>query len=157
MIGKTPRHTYLLLTKRSERMAEAIREIEYNLGTVFDFLFPNAWLGVTAENQKQADARIPVLLQIPAAVRFVSVEPMLGPVNVQDYLRGFGRFYGSTALDWIICGAETGPGARPMKLDWARSLRDQCQEAGVPFFFKKDSNGSRLLDGRLWEEYPREA
>jgi len=58
-------------------------------------------------------------------------------------------------IDWVICGAETGPGKRPMQLDWARSLRDQCQAAGVPFFFKRDGNGNRELDGRLWEEFPR--
>ena len=86
----------------------------------------NCWLGVTAENQEWADKRIPLLLQTPAAKRFVSVEPMLGPVELD--LRG---------IDWVICGGESGRGARPMHPDWARSLRDQCQAAGVPFFFKQ--------------------
>lgn len=91
---------------------------------------PNLWLGVTAENQRRADERIPVLLDTPAARRFVSVEPMLGPVDLSQWL---GR---SGGLDWVICGGETGPGARPVHPDWVRSLRDQCQIAGVPFFFK---------------------
>lgn len=112
---------------------------------------PNVWLGVTCENQAAADERIPTLLQTPAAVRFVSVEPMLRPVKM-DYLwlhpecsawytdgmtRGQHPLRGvAKGLDWIICGGETGPGARPMHPDWVRSLRDQCQAAGVPFLFK---------------------
>jgi protein gp37 len=123
---------------------------------------PNVWVGVTAENQEQADKRIPLLLQVPAAVRFVSVEPMLGPVDLSMYLPGegfpvtdpyldapdgaqLGRYRRGIhtwepvlpGLDWVICGGESGPKARPMHPDWARSLRDQCQAAGVPFFFKQ--------------------
>jgi protein gp37 len=85
------------------------------------------WLGVTAENQQRADERIHVLLQIPAAVHFVSIEPMLSEVDLN--LR-------KNMIDWVICGGETSPGARPLHPDWVRSLRDQCQEAGTPFFFK---------------------
>lgn len=117
--------------------------------------FPNVWLGVTAENQKRANERIPVLLDTPAAVRFVSVEPMLGPVNLTrlpaevafgskyrgiytNALVGGGRETSSPwKLNWVIVGGETGPGARPMHPDWPRSLRDQCVGAGVPFFFKQ--------------------
>lgn len=121
---------------------------------------PNLWLGVTVCNQVEADEKIPSLLQTPAAVRFVSVEPCLGPVDLGHL--SWTDIIGSTAeknaltgktwiqgncgessqtlqgnrLDWVICGGETGPGARPMHPDWVRSLRDQCQSAGVPFFFK---------------------
>jgi protein gp37 len=124
-----------------------------------DVPLPNVWLGVTAENQEWADKRIPLLLQTPAAKRFVSIEPMLGPVdlgavlwngsepimkNHADVLRGglhhplhgFIRQPINT-LDQVIVGGESGPGARPMHPNWARSLRDQCQAAGVAFFFKQ--------------------
>lgn len=129
-----------------------------------DYLWPlpNLWLGVTVCNQVEADAKIPALLATPAEKRFVSVEPMLGPVDLSKYLVRFrchecgsetlknvenflcpscgkealGSQHFSTALDWVICGGETGSGARPMNPDWVRSLRDQCQEATVPFFFK---------------------
>lgn len=134
---------------------------------------PNVWLGVTAERQAEADARIPVLLDTPAAKRFVSVEPMLGAVDLlriampeieyetgihyQDVLRAgswsyrpffrpsqpgepqtfFTNHSDTKHLDWVICGGESGPNARPMHPDWVRSLRDQCKSAGVPFFFKQ--------------------
>lgn len=144
----------------------------------------NLWLGVTAENQEQADARIPHLLATPAAVRFVSVEPMLGPVRLDmigvpeqcarhdgpwtlywNALTGFratspySGSEGNAKLDWIICGGESGPGARPMHPDWARSLRDQCVAADVPFFLKQMAVDGKLvhmpeLDGRVWEQYP---
>jgi protein gp37 len=108
---------------------------------------PNLRLGVTAENQEQANKRIPILLQIPAKVRFISVEPMLGPVDITKWF--------SKGINWVICGGETGSGARPMNPDWAESLRDQCIDAGVPFFFKKSGNsGEHLLDGRVWEQIP---
>lgn len=108
----------------------------------------NVWLGVTVCNQEEADAKIPLLLQTPAAVRFVSIEPMLGPVDLFDHL--FSEYdkacmdiqmmhphaYSHEKINWIICGGETGPGARPMHPNWVRSLRDQCQHANTPFFFK---------------------
>lgn len=110
----------------------------------------NVWLGVTAEDQKRADERIPDLLATPAAVRFVSIEPMLGAVNLRrvriatghhtiiDALGGYALERGGrTSLDWVICGGESGPSARPMHPEWARSLRIQCGRAGVPFFFKQ--------------------
>jgi len=149
VIANTPQHTFQILTKRPERMARYIR--------IMSAALPNVWLGVTAENQEQADKRIPVLLQIPAAVRFVSVEPMLEAVVIGDLLGdAYSSMHGGFApgIDWVICGAETGSGARPMELDWARDLRDQCVSAEVPFFFKRDSNGNRELDGQLWEQYP---
>ena len=107
---------------------------------------PNVWLGVTAENQAAADHRIPILLDTPAAVRFVSCEPMLEPIDLynprRDYLGPIGRSNGPViqrGLDWVIAGGESGPGARPMHPDWARILRDQCKAANVPFFFKQMS------------------
>ncbi len=127
---------------------------------------PNIWLGVSVEDQKTADERIPWLLKTPAAVRFVSVEPMLSKVIMyEDWLYEFGRGFDKQdhhyhqLIDWIICGCESGPNARLMELDWARSLRDQCQEAGVPFFFKQAMIGGKLvkmpeLDGKIYEEYP---
>jgi protein gp37 len=126
----------------------------------------NLWLGVTAENQEQADARIPHLLATPAAVRFVSVEPMLSAVDLRAhltpaYVGGMGgvSFHTEPGLDWTVCGGESGPGARPMELQWARDLRDQCMSAGVPFFLKQMAVDGKLvhmpeLDGRVWEQYP---
>lgn len=123
-------------------------------GKPFAWPLPNVWCGVTAENQARVDERIPLLLQTPAAVRFVSVEPMLGLVDLSCYLswqyhvnlpeeerpRAMAEHWAGmhrlTKLDWVICGGETGPGARPMHPDWVRGLRDQCQAAGVPFHFK---------------------
>jgi len=273
-------HTFILLTKRPEN----IRHLLYDWHTDppgCGFLskhghLPNVWLGVTAENQEQADKRIPILLDIPAAVHWVSVEPMLGPVDLTPYLhryyhggvpgleRGdrllppsvtgqstllqyaeklcpngpqkadkvylttdkeaaatfafvypFGHTYraiperpvehdpdctevglsyqapsatvmppGTSALNWVVCGGESGPGARPMHPEWARSLRAQCQSAGVPFFFKQwgewgpvrdfaapcsrvvlgqpfctmyqqgKKHNGRELDGRVWDQMP---
>jgi len=113
-----------------------------------EFLWPlpNVWLGVTVCNQVEADAKIPILLDTPAAKRFVSVEPMLGPVNLVRYLLAEEQTYqGDDAsgfidyeplLHWVICGGETGPGARPLHPEWVRSLRYQCDDDGVSFFFK---------------------
>lgn len=163
----TPRHLYLILTKRPERIG---------------YLPNNVWLGVTAENQETAEERIPLLLNIPAPVRFVSVEPMLGSVDLRhvkgDYVTydvlGKSRFdYGDSGLgvaapmpkgiDWVICGGESGPGARPMDLEWARSLRDQCAENKTQFFFKQNGGtkkidghwGGDLLDGQKHKEFPK--
>lgn len=133
VIEECPQHTFQLLTKRPHIMAEYFN----GLGKRFELShLSNLWLGTTCENQEMADKRIPVLLKIPAAKRFVSVEPMLGPVRVDYYSTNFTTGE-CTLLDWIICGGESGPGARPMHPDWARGLRDQCKEAGVPFMFKQ--------------------
>ncbi len=151
-----PQHIYILLTKRPERMKHIVVGYE-------DVLQPNLWLGVTAENQKRADERIPILLQIPAAVRFVSVEPMLGPVdltnlNIQnitkiDSLNGDHGIYkpmwfNGQKLDQVICGPETGPKARPCKPKWIEGLYEQCKSAGVPFFDKRKT-------GWLAREFPK--
>lgn len=241
------RHTYLILTKRPERMAEYVNglvnstwedlrkrfytfsmaacDLKYQaaymnhmnasmvVATWIKAGMPGLGLGVTAENQEQADKRIPILLQIPAEKRFVSVEPMLSHIKLRGYLmhgkdpgqclcghgHGFDRCpnYGGVAkechvpgcecrelkrknfaIHHVICGGESGPGARPMHPEWVRNLRDQCQAAGVPFLFKqwgsasitgsalpgnqwhdagycfKDKKGGRLLDGVLWDQYP---
>ncbi|WP_029899552.1 phage Gp37/Gp68 family protein [Nocardia brasiliensis] len=107
---------------------------------------PNVWLGVSVESQRWADIRIPQLLDTPAAVRWISAEPLLGPVDIRrshcpthDFPGGMCTFScpDRRRVDWVVAGGETGPGARPMHPDWARSLRDQCCQAGVPFFFKQ--------------------
>lgn len=152
-------HTFQILTKRPERALEWCCQSGR-------MPLPNVWLGVTAENQEQANKRILILLQIPAAVRFVSVEPMLSEVNLTnqpwwdhrpeyDYWKAVYPWARKT-LDWVIVGAETGPGKRPMNLDWARSVRDQCVRAGIPFFFKKDSEGWQTLDSCIWDQFPEE-
>ena len=185
VIAISQQHTFQILTKRPYRMLEYFQreniasrvmcEIDMlnedealfdkcckaasKIGYHGFKLFDNVWLGVTAENQGQANKRIPILLQIPAAVRFVSIEPMLGAINLNkldisqhnirscidtlyeeaDCLdKNFQRdtpFLGQ--INWVICGGETGPNARPMHPDWVRSLRDQCKGADVPFFFKQ--------------------
>jgi protein gp37 len=101
---------------------------------------------VTAENQQIADARIPILFQIPAAKRFVSIEPMLKPIQL-----GFGH---NPLIDWVIVGGETGPGARLMDPDWARSIREQCKAAGAPFFMKQMTNKASIPDDLMIREYP---
>jgi len=111
---------------------------------------PNVWLGVSTEDQEQADRRIHELERTPTAVRFISAEPLLGEILLGDRLRH---------LDWVIAGGESGTGARPMHPDWARSLRDQCVSAAVPFHFKQwggrtPKSGGRELDGRTWDEFP---
>jgi protein gp37 len=158
-----PQHTFQVLTKRPERMLAYISDADahfrisaYALGILDGSLtgkedvsllkpgqwpLPNVWLGVSVENQKAADERIPLILQTPAAVRFISAEPLLGPLNIGIHLgtdidpSDNNREY--PGLDWVIVGGESGPGARPMHPDWARSLRDQCQDENVPFFFKQ--------------------
>ena len=94
------------------------------------------WIGTSIENQEYADLRIPELLKIPAKVRFLSVEPLLGPVNIMRYLLS-GAHKWQQNINWVIVGGESGPHARPMHPQWARDLRDQCVKAGVPYFFKQ--------------------
>lgn len=125
----------------------------------------NVWLGVTAENQKRADERIPILLEIPAAVRFVSIEPMLEPiVLLPEWLpvtgvgEASGRTYTLGGLDWVICGAESGPRRRPFATDWAARLYLQCKVAGIPFFGKQNSGprpGAPLrIGGEIVHQFP---
>jgi protein gp37 len=128
VMADCPQHTFQILTKRHARMRAFLSRFEP---------LPNVWLGVSAENQQWADIRIPALLDTPAAVRFVSAEPLLGRINLHtDPIEAGAPFWGSR-LDWVIVGGESGRNARPMHPDWARGLRDQCQDAGVAFLFKQ--------------------
>lgn len=165
VMALAPRHTFQVLTKRPERMLAYFNErpqrlLDWwrkNVGAAakgydapppaksaaasnldrntFALPLPNAWLGVSVEDQTTTDERIPLLLQTPAAVRWLSMEPLLGPVSLDCW-----PVYDEDEkplLHWIVVGGESGPKARPMHPIWARSLRDQCQAAGVPFFFKQ--------------------
>lgn len=174
VMGSASQHTFEVLTKRPKRMLEFtkwvsgghVRECEiatdhadidlvkigreaWHVERVrlahFPWPPPNVWLGVSVEKQRYARERLPILCETPAAERFISCEPLLGPLNLTPWL---------DAISWVIVGAETGPGARPMDPQWALSIRDQCRRHGVRFFFKKDSDGNRELDGQLCEEYP---
>ena len=140
IVNERPDLIWMFLTKRPENISAPYNWAPYDPGGNFH----NHWLGVTVENQEQTDTRIPQLLATPAAVRFVSVEPMLEPISFRwAKWKGLSRtestneYDGLRMLDWVICGGESGPGARPMHPDWARSLRDQCEDADVPFFFKQ--------------------
>ena len=152
---QSPQHIFLVLTKRPKRMAEFLYKTPD---------LPHIYLGVTCENQRTADERIPILLQIPAATRFISIEPMLSEINLRlsDYAVSCGSHsVRHQFLRWAICGGESGPGARPMRLYWARSIRDQCQSAGVPFFMKQMSGRTvqerhAIPDDLLIREYPKE-
>lgn len=196
-IDQTPELDWLLLTKRPQNIAKMLPDPrtgtpEWGAG------WPNVWLGTTAETQEEADRRIPHLLAVPAARRFLSCEPLLGPVDLTNLVGsdhqgtchrnaligetwhpGCGSDSSTTwrdgpSIDWVIAGGESGPKARPPMIGWVRSLRDQCQAAGVPFFFKqwgeftpscpgaehtamhrigKKAAGA-LLDGREWREFP---
>lgn len=165
----SPHHTFQILTKRHGRMRNLLSSRQfrslvddywyefgrgYNLaakvghpGHPYDrWPLPNVWLGVSAENQQWADIRIPALLDTPADVRFVSAEPLLGPITLADEWLptrcgncdcDMGCNPAPGGLDWVIVGGESGHGARPMHTDWARGLRDQCQASGVAFLFKQ--------------------
>lgn len=123
-------HTYQVLTKRPARMVEFWQWlVAQGLSGVFPPRIPSyIHIGASVENQAAADERTPPLRQIPARVRWLSIEPLLGPIDISPHIQ---------ALNWIVVGGESGPGARPMHPAWPRSLRDQCQDAGVPFFFKQ--------------------
>ncbi len=154
VMERTPQHTYQVLTKRPERMAEWVGQRYRNNPHIGPA--SNIWLGTSVENQEQADARIPHLLATPAHVRFLSCEPLLGPVNLRsipidertraDVVAGAYIYTGAISgskhtsaarIQWVIVGGESGPGARPMHPDWAHWLRNQCSTEGVSFFFKQ--------------------
>jgi protein gp37 len=160
LIARTPQLDWLLLTKRignaAQMLDDVIEEMSEGINIWSDMPWPNIWLGATVVNQEEADRDIPKLLAVPARVRFLSIEPMLGPIDLTDVTlrRGTGdeehfdalHFdgdaddepeLGTATLDWIIAGGESGPHARPVHPDWARSLRDQCAAAGVPFLWKQ--------------------
>ncbi len=206
VMALSPQHTFQVLTKRPERMAEYVGRgprwwdllwsmLDPDRGGWADDIFgsgkvrhrvwleehappwplPNVWLGTSVEDQRAADERIPHLLRTPAAVRFLSCEPLIGPVNLRhveakngaliDALEGDvvapdGEIYAAApgSVHWVIAGGESGPNHRPMRDEWARSLRDQCSKAGVSFFFKQHSGHRNemdpYLDGREWREMP---
>jgi protein gp37 len=210
VMALAPQHTFQVLTKRSARMRDYLRDNSrrtpifnaiadlrrdhFHSAPAFEAVgamtslhmtpLPNVWLGVSVEDQRRADERIPDLLATPAAVRWISAEPLLGPVRLcrddqddqHDWLTGHwrevdlapdggGMAQGRSArLDWVVVGGENGP--RPMHLDWARSLRDQCADAGVPFHFKQHGTWATVFDrerddpdwrdcGRWQHEYPK--
>lgn len=210
VMAECPRHTFQVLTKRPERAAEFFRWVERETGSWAGGLdaaaefcahrlwksgagvtpdlnrqpwpLPNVWLGTSVEDQDAADERVPHLLRCPAAVRFLSCEPLLGPVDLDNWLweeagpAWAGRNL-SPGIDWVIVGGESGPGARPMDPAWAVSLRDQCAAADVPLHFKQwgklasnphpadptakenggEVKGGRMLDGCLYDGFPEPA
>lgn len=181
LIIDTPYLTWQLLTKRPENIMRLIPE-------VWRTDFPhNVWIGTSVENQEAAELRIPHLLKVPAKVRFLSCEPLLGPLDLRMF-KGNGCWFPvlhqlercnnipkNQYIHWVIAGGESGPHARPMNIEWVRSLRDQCQTAEVAFFFKQwgeyiynelesphtsgfvrigKKAAGRYLDGRTWDEFP---
>jgi protein gp37 len=192
VMAQTPQHTYQILTKRHARMRALLTKWAQE-GARYDWAgpgtavfrrddkcwvgpipwpLPNVWLGVSVETQQWADIRIPALLDTPAAVRFLSCEPLLGPVDLLKAVipmgseRGHGltasyvhtggccvRFHG---IDWVIVGGESGPGARPMALEWARSLVEQCSDAETPVFVKQLGSAHGRSKGGDMATWPAE-
>lgn len=144
VMAQTPRHFYLILTKRPARMQQYLTDAGTPLA--------NVGIGVSVEDQKAADERIPLLLDTPATMRFLSCEPLIAHVYLGGNLK---------SIDWVICGGESGPGCRGMSPVWANSLKNQCVSLGVPFFFKQwgghpDKRGGdkAVLDGQIFHELP---
>jgi protein gp37 len=134
-----PQHTFQILTKRHQRLTEVAPELSWP---------PNVWMGVSIENRRFVH-RADYLRQVPAAVRFISAEPLLGPLEGLDL----------TGIDWLIAGGESGHHHRPVKIEWARELRDRCNDEDVAFFFKQwggrsPKAGGRTLDDRTWDDLP---
>lgn len=158
VMASCPRHTFQVLTKRPERMLEWYAWVKKMRIFFYDSLqaligetpwpLPNVWVGVTTENQRRYDERKPLLMQVPAVLHFVSIEPVLEGI----YLRG-------NPVDWVIAGCESGPNRRPCHADWLRTLAAQCREGGTRFFLKQmEQDGAIVkmpaLDGRVWNEHP---
>lgn len=147
LIAMTPSLDWLLLTKRIGNASEMIKQAVDGASCARlptktpQWPWPNVWIGATVCNQEEADRDIPKLLQVQARVRFLSIEPMLGPISFNGMFANPERINEGTnaleELDWVICGGESGPSARPMHPDWARDLRDQCEVTEVPFLFKQ--------------------
>ncbi|MFG2071705.1 DUF5131 family protein [Nonomuraea maritima] len=140
IMEETPQHTYQILTKRATRLARMAPSLPWPA---------NVWIGVSVENN-ETKGRIDSLRRVPASTRFISAEPLLGPLGNVDL----------THIDWLIAGGESGPQARPIEPNWVRDLRDQCLNQQVSFFFKQwggrtPKAGGRLLDGRTWDEMPK--
>ncbi|MEU1812350.1 DUF5131 family protein [Micromonospora aurantiaca (nom. illeg.)] len=139
VMADTPRHTYQVLTKRSSRLAKVASQLDWP---------SNVWMGVSVETEHELP-RVDHLRAVPAAVRFISAEPLLGPLDSVDL----------AGIHWLIAGGESGQGARPVDPAWVRALRSQCVDAGTAFFFKQwggrtPKAGGRMLDGRTWDEMP---
>jgi protein gp37 len=145
LIDATPHLDWLLLTKRPQNIIGMLPNRIRDDGSALPI--PNVWLGTTIENQAEADRRIPHLLAAPAAKRFLSMEPLLGPVDLRA--ARYGHATALQRLDWVIAGGESGAHARPSHPDWFRSLRDQCVSAGVPFFFKQWGEWAPCISGTL--------
>lgn len=195
VMAATPRHTYQVLTKRHGRMRSLLssdafriltkdahaemqlsKALPYKPLVINAWPLKNVWLGVSVENQEWADIRVPSLVQTPAAVRFLSCEPLLGSVDVSRWLpkplcdaceadmeapmcnQCYADFK-ADHIDWVIAGGESGSGFRPVDEQWVRSLRDQCVNAGTAFLFKQwggrtPKSGGRTLDDETWDQYP---
>ena len=192
VMALAPQHRFQVLTKRPERMRDYLGHKVTPYNVLYEAIarnssdlseswpLRNVWLGTSIEDQATADDRIPHLLATPAAVRFISAEPLLGPVDLRlivikpsdapergkppvsiNALKGWygGADHDPARIHWTIVGGESGPGARPMHPDWARSLRDQCQAAGVPFFMKQMSGPRKatmppIPDDLMVREFP---
>lgn len=175
LIRETPNLDWLLLTKRPEnfdRLGDAIsyaeQDTRYWLSEWSGGEAPhNVWVGTTVEDQQRADERIPALLDIPARCRFLSCEPLLGPLDLSGFFGG--PYVGlpgdvvvpnyNFGIDWVIVGGESGPKARPIKKEWVRDIRDRCDVAQVAFFFKqwggvRPAENGRILDGMIWDGVP---
>lgn len=151
IMARATQHTFLVLTKRPERMARM--PAKYIIGD-YGELLPHLWLGVSVCNQAEADAKI------ISPVRWLSIEPMLEAITIAPHVWQW--------IDWVVCGAESGPGARPMQIEWARALKDQCVGEGVPFFYKQGPSSLSLstackddpsfdcplIDGQAWRQMP---
>jgi len=139
VMHRASHHVFQVLTKRSERLTRLAPELDWP---------ENVWMGVTVEHADYLD-RVECLRSTPARIKFLSLEPLLGPMPHVDL----------AGIDWVIVGGESGPGARPMRAEWATEIRDRCASAGVPFFFKQwggrnKKKAGRVLDGRTWDEMP---
>ena len=139
VMHRASHHVFQVLTKRSERLTRLAPELDWP---------ENVWMGVTVEHADYLD-RVEHLRATPARIKFLSLEPLLGPMPHVDL----------AGIDWVIVGGESGPGARPMRAEWATEIRDRCASAGVPFFFKQwggrnKKKAGRVLDGRTWDEMP---
>lgn len=162
LILSTPHLTWLMLTKRLENflaLASKFGWVDNPGGFVGNIDIPNnVWLGTSVENQATADKRIPELLKIPAKIRFLSVEPMLGPVSIWPWITNptlaASMHQTQPMIDWAIVGGESGSNKRPFNPDWARSIRDQCKEAGVPFFMKQIDKVQPVPDDLMIREFP---
>lgn len=140
VMGRADHHTFQILTKRAERLAELAPSLSWH---------DNVWMGVSIENRRFIN-RADRLREVDAEVRFISAEPLLGSLESLDL----------SGIHWLIAGGESGPKHRPMKIEWARELRDRCIAEEVAFFFKqwgghRPKSGGRLLDGRTWDEMPK--